>query len=407
MKVGIILVFILMSIKSFSQNTFLLKGVVKGPNGGALAGASVFISGTKMASSSDNIGAFYFNLSPGSYELIVKSIGYKTKSQMIEVKDQPVLVSLTLAEQMIDLLEVKINADPNRSTYFKNFFDLFIGKSLNAKYCKILNPEVLNILYEKNTGVLNVNNTDFLLIENKALGYRLKYLLESFVFDEKENQMSYGGSVYFEDLEGTAKERLKWLENRETAYKGSPQHFFTALYHGNLTAEGFQIANLANKVNLVRPADSLIKAKIKSLMVQQKEADGLVISKSDSLSYWLKMKNLPAFLPELEKRNILEDTLLHKANYQLGEIKSKKLIYVIYQDAKEEPGFISSLNQVKRILDVRSAQVSQIKIISSSCLFSENGKLLDPKSIYYTGYWGWKNVADALPFDYVPEKRKP
>ena len=399
--VFVIFLFVLIAFASSAQIDYLVSGVVKGTDGKVLPGASVFISGTKMASASDNNGAFHFKLTPGTYDLIVKLIGFENKSTKIVVEDKSVTVNLNMEEQTINLLEVKISADPNRSQYLKKFFDLFIGKSSNARYCKILNPEVLYFFYDKKNKALKASNADFLIIENRALGYRLKYLLESFVFDEGLTQMSYRGSVYFEDLTGTEKEHMEWFKNRASAYKGSPQHFFSALYHNNLEREGFEIANIANKLNSARPADQYIKAKIKKLMIDQQDADGLLaIDKKDSLSYWLKVKSSPMYLPGLVRREIAEDTLVHKTGNRLKEIKSRNLIYVIYSKDKEESGFVSTLTDAKKILNVNSAQLSQIKILSDSCLFSDRGNLFDPQSVYYAGYWGWKNVADSLPADY-------
>jgi hypothetical protein len=45
---------------------------------------------------------------------------------------------------------------------------------------------------------------------------------------------------------------------------------------------------------------------------------------------------------------------------------------------------------------------SQLDMISRPTWLGENGVLLNPLSIQYSGYWGYEKLADMLPVDYRP-----
>ncbi|TBO42706.1 carboxypeptidase-like regulatory domain-containing protein [Pedobacter kyonggii] len=401
--VFVLIVLTVANLCSYAQQTFNLSGKVSELNGSPLPGASIYVSGSKNATVTDNNGQFLLRLNAGEYDVIIKSIGYKTLTKKVFVKDVDLIVNVKLQEKSIALADVTIKANPYRNKDLERFISLFIGTSPNAKFCKIKNPAVLDFVRNQKDNNLKVYASDFLIIENDALGYKLNYLLESFEYEEGAGKVSYKGSVYFEDLKGSDKARQRWAQNRRSAYQGSPMHFFSALYKKNIDSEGFLILKLVNQTNSKRPSDSVVKANITRLLLKQQKKTGLInVNENDSLSYWLKLKSKPMYLPTLITKTVLVDTLLHKSENELKSITSKDIMYVVYTKRDEEPGYVSTLSpEIKKNLQFTNSQLSQIKLLVDKCVFSSNGVLVDPQSVYFSGYWGWRNVADSLPIDYI------
>ncbi|WP_293307458.1 carboxypeptidase-like regulatory domain-containing protein, partial [Pedobacter sp. UBA5917] len=162
---------------SSAQQSYMLSGTVKDKRGEALPGAGVYVSGYKIATVTDNDGKYSLPLKPGNYDILVQLIGYKALNKNVVVSDKAVKLDLVLEESITQLAEVTIKPDPNREHYIAMFKDYFIGTTPNAAQCKLINPNVLIIDYDKETAKLTVKTTQFLIVENKALGYRIKYLL--------------------------------------------------------------------------------------------------------------------------------------------------------------------------------------------------------------------------------------
>lgn len=111
----------------------------------------------------------------------------------------------------VTLGEVKIKANAGKGAYsdwaHETFLKEFLGTSEYAKDCKILNPEALNIEYDQSANKITASSSDFLLIENDALGYNIKYKLDKFVWssnnDQSDKSIHYEGSVFFQEMKGT------------------------------------------------------------------------------------------------------------------------------------------------------------------------------------------------------------
>jgi hypothetical protein len=65
----------------------------------------------------------------------------------------------------------------------------------------IINPKVLHFTTRRR--LLLAEADDFLIIENKRLGYRIHYQLKDFVHSATEGSTLYHGEYSFEELNGT------------------------------------------------------------------------------------------------------------------------------------------------------------------------------------------------------------
>ena len=246
----------------FAQESFLISGIIKDKKGETLPGAGIFVSGYKNATVSNNNGEYSLKLNPGNYDLLIKMIGFKSVNQQVVVSDKNIVLHVELLENVIQLNEVVVKPDLNRENNLKTFTDFFIGQTPNALQCKIINPDVLYLDYDQQNGILTGHCDEFLNIENKALGYKIKYLIKDFEYNMKNKIIFYQGSPYYEDLKASKSKKKQWAKKRLEAYNGSAQHFFRSLYAGNSNSEGFLIHKLIKSENAQRPPDNLIKMNI-------------------------------------------------------------------------------------------------------------------------------------------------
>jgi hypothetical protein len=340
-----LITFILLTpLMLFAQSS--INGKVTG-NNKPLPAASVFLSNTSIGSITDSTGAFTLNhIKNGQYDLVISCIGYETYHTDVFVSgDNITLPALLLLPKDIALKEVKISSDQNREEHLREFIKEFFGTSNNADKCKILNPELIDFKYSKKSKTLKASTDDFLIIENKALGYTIKYLLQSFEYNETTKALYYAGSAIFEPMHGQPHEEHRWADNRVDGYNGSSMNFLRACMANRLTDQSFEVFNL-------------IRTKGKPVL------NALGISKTKPTNSLLTIVD---FLKLTEKKGIYAIT---------------------YPDC------------LKIVYRKRDYQATVITFIDPYTFFDSNGVVLNPRSNTLEGYWGSQRVAEMLPVDY-------
>ena len=403
-----LLIFIFFTSQSIlAQESFKISGLIKDKKGETLPGAGVFVSGYKIATLSNNIGEYSLKLNPGNYELLIKIVGFKSVNKQVVVSDKDIILNIELIENVIQLNEVVVKPDLNRENNLKTFTDFFIGQTPNSLQCKILNPDVLYINYDAQNQVLTAYCDEFLIIENKALGYKVKYLIKEFEYDMANRIIFYQGSPYYEDLAASSNKKKNWAKKRLEAYNGSSQHFFRSLYTGNSISEGYQLHKLIKQTNTQRPPDSLIKANIKrfSLGIRNLNfSDGIM---NDSLNFWLSKKRMPPFISILNTAIVNPDTLVKTFDNNIKKVDFTDILYIIYKNEKEHSMYANVINQsISRPLNMPNYQISLINLSIRPIYFYQNGAIYNPRSMIYEGYWAWEKVADSVPMDYIPPTLK-
>ena len=400
--------FLTICVTSFAQQSLDLSGSIKDKRGDVLPGAGVYVSGYKIATVADNNGAYHLSLKPGNYDILVQLIGYKPMNKNIIISDKAIKLDVILEESITQLSEVTIKPDPNRAHYIAMFRDFFIGTTPNAQSCKIVNPNILIIDYENNDRKLTVKTNDLLIIENLALGYKIKYLVKLFEWDSKTGIIYYEGYPYYEDLKGSQRKQRIWAKKRMEAYSGSPQHFFKSLFQDKVTEEGFVINKLITQPNPDRPSDSLININLKRLKQKQMGLSGKITignNQDDSLNFWIRKKILNTGLSILNRRDVLPDTLVKYFNSNIKAVNFTDKLYVIYKKEVEDPLFLNRLGQsISRPLDMPNYQISIIDLQVAPVYFYQNGGIYNPRSMLFSGYWAWEKIADSVPMDYTPKE---
>jgi hypothetical protein len=209
-----------------------------------LDNASVFLENTTMGTRTQITGEFIIrNIPFGSYNLVISYVGYETQTKQLSFyKDSLITVDAKLKPVQLKLKEVNIiSTQPTQwKKYLEIFTKEFIGSSDNAFYTKIINPEVIEFKMDEDKNILHASSDSVIIVENKALGYRLYIWLASAEYSKKDEIFTFSTHTKFEELGFPDKSELKEREeNRRDCYLGSVRHFIKALFQKRLDKEGF------------------------------------------------------------------------------------------------------------------------------------------------------------------------
>jgi len=378
-----------------AQTGLITGKVLDSSTGDPIPFANVFLSNATKGTRSNEKGEFILStIKAGQYDLIVSFVGYKKISRHTIVNDDKHEYLIRLEKNSIELQNVVIKADPDWERNFNAFKRIFIGRTENAASCKVLNPKVVNVSYDKETSTLEASTEDFLIIENAGLGYRLKYLLNTFSWERKTGLVYYAGEVLFEDMNGGKAQTRRWMANRKKAYMGSCMHFFRSLIQNRVLEEGFIAKRLIKRPVPGRPSDSLTDAKILRFKTAAPFSDD-----ADSLAKWLGIKNSPRNIQILTRDTLTAEVLAKRSNiqnqYALG---FRDYLYVEYKnkDAQQNSQYIYNPT-------VRSDRPSSLLTLNSEyAFFDSNGIVINPKILIYEGYWN-QGIAELLPHDFTLE----
>jgi CarboxypepD_reg-like domain len=319
-----------------------------------LSAASVFCQNTTLGTATNKQGEFTLNLKSGGYDLIFSYTGYKT--QTLRISDNNKLeVLMTKEDKSLGEVTLKNSYEVTDgwSKYGDFFFKNFIGATPNADQCVLTNPEVLKFYYYKRSNRLKVLATDALQIANKALGYNLRYQLDSFVYFYNTNINSYRGYCLYTEMDGGDSLKKVWVTNRLKTYEGSKLHFMRSYYDSTVLEDGWII-------DMLDEANDKKFNKVKDVY--------------DSLYY-----------------GAMDSTL------QI-EIYYPRKISITYTKKRPEAEYLKKMNLPKSV----PFPISYIDIRETIAI-TENGYYYDQKDWVNQGYWSWKNVGDLLPYDYVPD----
>lgn len=326
----------------------------------ALPNVNVFLAGTSLGVATDRDGRFEIKHVPfAAHELVVSMVGYRRQAISLRIFEPRVhTVDVALQPAAIETQTVEVVAkDPKEwREHLERFEEEFFGETQNAEHCVILNPEVLDF---KVTGkVFEVAFHVPILIENRALGYRIEFFIEEFRVEDYSLQ--YRAKTRFEELTPRdEEERDRWREQRRRAYYGSKTHFLKALAQGRTKEEGFEVSLVPN----VRPLSREYQASKMSV---------------DPQNYILGTEF------EFQKR-----------------LKFPNYLEIIYTRERAEANFQRMFDSPTPLAE---RQISWITMNRLTALFTTDGQLLDNYALKVYGYWAFERIAELLPMDYDPTK---
>ncbi|WP_428330754.1 carboxypeptidase-like regulatory domain-containing protein [Mucilaginibacter sp.] len=390
----LILFYLLVPFATLAQNGIISGTIVNSETKKPLPRASVFLSNSSVGSATAEDGKYtLYGVRPGQYTLVVTILGYEQYSKSVLVGNEPIKLNIELAPKPLMLREVVIASSADWKKNYEAFRKDFIGTDLNAKSCFVMNPHILNITYNPTKQVLHADADEFLIVENKALGYRVKYLVNDFKVDHISGIVSREGQQVFEDLPGSEAQKKKWHQKREEAYYGSAMHFYRSLYMDKLAEDGFVVYKYTRYLNPERPSDDVIRRKIKIFRD---------MGKADSGNYYIGLANMSKYYHEnVQKPPYSAFEIFYKSDQPgIYAIHFQNYLYVTYTRRRDD----TYDRDLYRPLDMSNFETSVITLSAPYALFDTNG-IIVANSPLYEGAWARAKVSDLLPVDYVPDAK--
>ncbi len=353
---GIILLLI-SNLFCYSQKEILIFGRVTDNAEEALPFVTVYLNNTSFFTITDTLGNYRMAVPDNlqKMELVASFVGFKPGKVLLsnDGKNKKVIFRL---ESRTELQEIKVSAKMDR--YWKKKWKLFeeglLGQSPFARKCEILNQGVVKLDYDEKTKKVTAFTREPLLIENKALGYKIQVEVDFF---ESDGQLSYmAANKFFDSLEVTMVKDLRNIfRNRRRAYENSFRSFLISLIQENSGDKGFYV-------------------------FQMKEIRDYYLGKvalDDSSNHFFK--KIP--LRKLIKYDSLEH--VYSLNSSLPLLVLNKNLYNRRSPFSDYP-----------------YQFSQIEIPMGYFTFNKNGWIVNPNSLLIHNYWGQEGIADLLPDNY-------
>jgi hypothetical protein len=324
----------------------------------ALPNVNVFLTGTSLGAATDRDGKFQIRHVPlAAHELVVSLVGYQrqtVKLQIFEPTEQKVQVQLAPVAIETQTVEV-VAKDPKawREQYTR-FEKEFLGETRNAAQCRIINPERLEFKVEGDR--FEMTTSVPVIVENRALGYRVEFLMEEFLLEQYTLQ--YRAKTKFQELTPRDEQELsRWKESRRRAYHGSRQHFLKALARGATRREGFDVS----LVPTIRP---------------------------------LGRNSRPATTLANPEQYVFDTEFNFQKRLQFPDY-----LQIVYTRERADPDFRYTTDPWEVPSDI---QVSWLALNRLSALFTVDGHTVDSYSLKVYGYWAFERVAELLPMDYEP-----
>lgn len=351
-------IFMAISNLAFSQANFSVSGlVIDSTSKEPLASASVFCQNTTQGTATNKEGKFSMSLKPGGYDLIITFTGYKSITIPISqhTNTQDLVIEMVKEEKSMEEVVIRASAEVKDgwAKYGEFFVENFIGSTPFAKQCSLLNPEVLRFYYYRRSDKLKILADSPIYVRNYALGYNLRYTLDSFLFYYKTSMSSYRGFLFYEEMNSSEDTMQAWKLNRQKAYFGSVLHFMHSYFDSSLAQNHFVVA-------MLDPKDKTKFNRIIDLY------DSTFFTHVDS------MAEVDIYFPR--KLSITYTRQVPETDYLLK--------------------YKLPLN-----IGVQTSYIDLLDVIT----IKQNGYYYDQRDWINSGYWSWKNIADQVPYDYVPD----
>lgn len=236
---------LLLILLGLETNAQLIKGVVFDQKTKAtLPGATVYQDGTTNVTMTDFEGTFTLNSKGSESPLVITYIGYNTQKLDQPLQYQGKKVTVFLEEESYALAEVVVGKKGpfTRREMIHAFREQFLGTSIAASRCKIVNEEDVILNYDVSKKTMTATSRQPLKIKNKYLNYEVNFDLVELVvtYNSVEslaghlvNNSFFSGYSFFADLAKNKKVNKRRIET----FYGSTAHFMQALAYGKMPEE--------------------------------------------------------------------------------------------------------------------------------------------------------------------------
>jgi len=385
---------VLLLFITFNSNAqFTITGkVVSAADNTPLPLAVAFINNTGIATTTGNDGSFTLqNVPAGRCRFLITIIGYQTYQALLNITDNTDVKTIELKQSNEALAEVTIKAKAKLSPYFYTFQNEFLGFSTFARQCKIINPYDVKFFDTDSRGGFSARSDKFIVVENDALGYKIKFLLNYFIKDSNTNNVYFAGESYFEKLKGTPDEEREWQKNRLECYQGSIMQLLRSIIADSVKENGYRIKSAMRKDNPYYNPNGL--------QVDPYDLDNAMdaFGNTDNTVFYDKISN-----GNLRKKDLLLTTS-DKNLFGLAGVKAKDSTSNNSLFIEHIADFVPISDKKVRVPWIWHSTVTFITFNKPYTIFDKSGKILNPKSVKYTGFFSEQTrLATELPFDYQP-----
>ncbi len=367
----------------------LVGHVMDGETNMPVAGSSVFITNTSLASVTNKEGYFEIpGIPAGIYKLIITHVGYETVTYDFSTEKIPAKLKVIVKPKVVAMEAVVVGGYVKETweKWGKTFTDYFIGLSANSRKTVIKNHKTLRFRFYRKLNKLEVVAEEPIIVENRGLGYQLAYQLEHFEINFNERTNFFAGHILFTDMKGNSRQIKKWQESRREAYTGSMMHFFRSVYEGNSLDQGFEIRR-------VKKLRNVEKERVRALYRHNPDQRF-----SDSSEYYQRVLSQKDFSYEygatlaIDSFRIVEDgqKFIHWPDY----------LQIVNKHKIEEQGYLDHHAERRSRYPARSLIMLQNE---PALLLDANGNWYPAQGLLSEWYWAWgEKVGDLLPLNYWP-----
>ena len=341
------------------EQTWEIAGRVYDENARPLPSVAVYINNTSVGTSTDKAGHFRLTV-PVRYkkaELVASFVGYKPEVKQLQAtpgRTANVVFKLDLNNVIREVVIIG-KRDKHWRRKWRVFINGLLGDSPFARQCKIVNPESITLGLDEATGRVTATSSEPVVIENAALGYRIRFHMSKFESNGKKTFLA--GYKFFESwLADDPSKQKKQLGNREIAFKDSFRNFLVSLSRKNLEADGMELFSMKTTREFY----------LTKIPLEREVASGnFTPVTADSICFFDPNKGYYT---------------LH-SKYPLLVFQRK-----LYNSAS--------------VFSDYPFKYSQLVLPNFSCTFTENGWLVSSNGITIHDTWAREGFADMLPIDY-------
>lgn len=342
-----------------------IKGTVKdAETGETLPFCNVFINNTTIKTATDIEGNFILeNLEPGPLEVSFSFLGYQAETKKVTLNPGGSLtVNLSMEPFVSELSDVEIKASRDKAweRELRKFTNLFLGNDEVASLSEIENPWVIDFPEEEEKGTFLASANQSIEITNNYLGYQIGFDLNEF-FQSRTNYKIAGAARFSEMTPTSESQSATWEQNRATVYQKSAMNLFRSIIMGEQEKEGFYLYG-----------------------------------------------DKPGGSPSMNMRT---DIFANELGKSVIPYKPDKLFepadtpgqYLIYLKGRIEIHYQKGYSQVNTYIDA-PYPVSWLEVNGGVVRVKENGTILNPEDLVFSGDMDRKRISTLLPLDYDAER---
>ncbi|WP_083638989.1 carboxypeptidase-like regulatory domain-containing protein [Algoriphagus marinus] len=366
MKKLVLHTFLFFACVAFSYaQTATISGVVKdAETGETLPYCNVFINNTTIATVTDLDGKYTISgLEPGPVEVGFSFLGYEAMTKNVTLNPggtTTINLSMKPFAQELSDVEIKASRDKSWERDLRKFQNLFLGNDEVAALSSIENPWVIDFAEGEDKNSFLASAYAPIEIVNKYLGYKINFDLKEF-YNSPTNYRIVGAARFEEMVPDSETQRAGWEQNRALVYQKSPMNMFRAMIKGDQEKEGFYLYG-----------------------------------------------DKPGGSPSMNMRT---DVFANELGKSVVPYKAENLItpadkpgeYLINMKGRIEIHYQKGYSQVNTYVDA-PYPVSWLEVNKSMVRVRENGMVLNPQDLVFSGDMDRKRISTLLPLDYDAEK---